>query len=114
MPQELTDAARIDGAGETRILFRIFLPLNWGITWALAIVLFIWTWNNFFWPFIVMSSTPKMTIPIGITQVTSWYGIAYGRVMASAVLAALPMAIVYIIFQRKVSEGVAMTAGIKG
>jgi multiple sugar transport system permease protein len=114
MPQELTDAARIDGAGEIRILFRIFLPLNWGITWALAIVLFIWTWNNFFWPFIVINSTPKMTIPVGITQVNSWYGIAYGRIMASAVLAALPMALIYIIFQKKVSEGVAMTAGIKG
>jgi multiple sugar transport system permease protein len=114
MPQELIDAARIDGAGESRILFRIFLPLNVGITWALAIVLFIWTWNNFFWPYIIINSTPKMTIPIGITQVQSWYGIAYSRIMASAVLAATPIAVIYIIFQRKVAHGVAITAGIKG
>jgi multiple sugar transport system permease protein len=114
MPQELVDAARIDGAGESRILFRIFLPLNVGVTWALAIVLFIWTWNNFFWPYIIINSTPMMTIPVGITQVQSWYGIAYSRIMASAVLAATPIALIYIIFQRKVAHGVAITAGIKG
>ena len=113
MPRELTDAARMDGAGEWRILFRIFLPLNWGITWALAIVLFIWTWNNFFWPFIIIASTHMMTIPVGITQVQSWFGIAYPRVMASAVLAGLPTAILYLIFQRRVAQGVAITAGIK-
>jgi multiple sugar transport system permease protein len=113
MPMELSDAAKMDGAGEYRILFRIFLPLNWGITWALAIVQFIWAWNNFFWPFIIINSTPKMTIPVGITQVQSWYGIAYPRELASAVLAALPTAILYLIFQRRVAQGVAITSGIK-
>lgn len=113
MPQELSDAARIDGAGELRILFRLFLPLNQGISWALAILTFIYAWNNFFWPFIVINSTPMMTIPIGITQVQSWYGIAYSRQMASAVLAALPTVILYLAFQRRVAEGVAITSGIK-
>lgn len=113
MPQELSDAARMDGAADFRILFRLFLPLNWGITWALAIVLFIWSWNNFFWPFIIISKTPMMTIPVGITQVQSWYGIAYPRQMASAVLAALPTAVLFVIFQRRVTQGVAITSGIK-
>jgi len=113
MPAELSDAAMIDGAGEYRILFRIFMPLNWAITWALAIVLFIWAWNNFFWPFIIINSTPKMTIPVGITQVQSWYGIAYPRQLASAVLAALPTMVLYLIFQKRVAQGVAITSGIK-
>jgi multiple sugar transport system permease protein len=113
VPRELREAARLDGAGETQILFRIFLPLNWGVTWAMAIVVFIWTWNNFFWPFIIVNSTSMMTIPVGITQVESWYGIAYSRLMASAVLAALPTAVVYVLFHRRVAQGVAMTAGIK-
>ncbi len=113
MPLELSDAARMDGAGDFLILFRIFLPLNWGITWALAIVLFIWSWNNFFWPFIIISSTPMMTIPVGITQVESWYGIAYPRQMAAAVLAALPTAILYLIFQKRIARGVAITSGLK-
>lgn len=113
MPAELSDAAKIDGAGDYRILFRIFLPLNWAITWALAIVLFIWAWNNFFWPFIIINDTPKMTIPVGITQVQSWYGIAYPRQLASAVLAALPTTVLYLIFQKRVAQGVAITSGIK-
>jgi multiple sugar transport system permease protein len=113
MPQELSDAARMDGAADLRILFRLFLPLNWGITWALAIILFIWSWNNFFWPFIIIGKTPMMTIPVGITQVQSWYGIAYPRQMASAVLAALPTAVLFVIFQRRVAQGVAITSGIK-
>jgi multiple sugar transport system permease protein len=113
MPGELSDAARMDGAADLRILFRLFLPLNWGVTWALAIILFIGAWNNFFWPFIVTSKTPMMTIPVGITQVQSWYGIAYPRQMASAVLAALPTAVLFVIFQRRVAQGVAITSGIK-
>lgn len=113
MPQELTDAARMDGAGEFRILFRIFLPLNLNITWALGIVIFIWTWNNFFWPFIIIGSNSMMTIPVGITQVQSWFGIAYSRQMASAVLAGIPTAVLYLIFQRRVTQGFAVTAGLK-
>jgi multiple sugar transport system permease protein len=113
MPMELSDAARMDGGTDLPILFRLFLPLNWGITWALAIILFIGSWNNFFWPFIVIGKTPMMTIPVGITQGQSWYGIAYPRQMASAVLAALPTAVLFIIFQRRVAQGVAITSGIK-
>ena len=113
MPAELSDAARMDGGTDLRVLFRLFLPLNWGVTWALAIILFIGAWNNFFWPFIVVSQTPMMTIPVGITQVQSWYGIAYPRQMASAVLAALPTAVLFVIFQRQVQQGVAITSGIK-
>jgi multiple sugar transport system permease protein len=113
MPLELSDAARMDGGTDLRILFRLFLPLNWGVTWALAIILFIGAWNNFFWPFIVIGKTPMMTITVGITQVQSWYGIAYPRQMASAVLAALPTAILFVIFQRRVAQGVAITSGIK-
>jgi len=113
MPAELSDAAKIDGAGEYRILFSIFMPLNWGITWSLAIVQFIWAWNNFFWPFIIINDTPKMTIPVGITQVQSWYGIAYPKQLASAVLAALPTMVLYLIFQKKVNQSVALTSGLK-
>ena len=54
-----------------------------------------------------------MIIPVGITQVQAWYGIAYPRQMASAVLAALPTVILYLIFQRRVAEGVAITSGVK-
>ena len=113
MPPELADAARLDGAGEFRVLFSVFLPLNWSITFSLAIVTFIAAWNNFLWPFIVMNDTAKLTIPVGITQVQSAYGVAYAKTMASAVTAAVPTVIAYLIFQRRVTEGVMATAGLK-
>jgi multiple sugar transport system permease protein len=114
VPRELRDAAVIDGAGELRILLSVYMPINWGITWALAIVTFIGAWNNFFWPFIIATSTDMMTIPVGITQVKEMYGVAYARTMAVAVMAGLPVALAYLIFQRKVTEGIMVTAGLKG
>jgi multiple sugar transport system permease protein len=113
IPQELGDAARMDGASEFRVLFSIYLPLNWAITFSLAIVTFIAAWNNFLWPFIVMNDTSRLTIPVGITQVQSAYGVAYAKTMASAVTAAVPTVIAYLIFQRRVTEGVMATAGLK-
>ncbi|WP_350245462.1 carbohydrate ABC transporter permease [Deinococcus sonorensis] len=114
IPPELADAARIDGASEWRVLFGIFLPLNWSITFSLGIVTFIAAWNNFLWPFIVMNDTSKLTIPVGITQVQSAYGVAYAKTMATAVTAAVPTIVAYLLFQRRVTEGVMATAGLKG
>ena len=114
IPREFRDAAVIDGAGEFRILFNIYVPLNLGIIWALAIVTFIGAWNAFFWPFIISTTTEMMTIPVGITQVQESYGIAYAQTMAVAVLASLPVVILYLIFQRRVTEGIMVTAGLKG
>jgi multiple sugar transport system permease protein len=113
MPREMSDAAKMDGAGEFRVLFQIFVPLNLAITWALAIILSIWTWNNFFWPYIIENTTPMMTIPVGITQTQSSYGIHFGRDMATAVLAAIPTVVLYLVFQKRVAQGVAITSGIK-
>lgn len=113
VPRELGDAARIDGASEFRVLFGIYLPMNWNITWALAIVTFIAAWNNFFWPFIITNATPMLTIPVGITQVQSAYGVAYAKTMATAVMAAFPTVIAYLLFQRRVTEGIMATAGLK-
>lgn len=114
MPHELRDSAVMDGAGEFRILFNIFLPINWGITVALAIVTFIGAWNAFFWPFIITTQEGMMTIPVGITQVADAFGVQYARTMAVAVLAGFPVALAYLIFQRRVTESIMVTAGIKG
>lgn len=114
VPGELHDAAVIDGAGEARILFNVYLPINWGITWALTITTFIAAWNAFFWPFIITSTENMMTIPVGITQVNNAFGVQYARTMAVAVLAGLPVVAAYLIFQRRVTEGIMATAGLKG
>lgn len=114
VPVELRDSAIIDGASSLRIFRSIYMPLNMGITWALAIVTFIGVWNSFFWPFLITTSESMMTIPVGITQVSDAFGVRYARTMAMAILAGLPVVVGYLIFQKRVTEGIMMTAGLKG
>lgn len=114
IPKEFREAAVVDGASEFDIFLKIFVPMTWGVTAALAIYTFITTWNNFFWPFLVASSDTSMTVPVGIVQVHEAFGVQYARNLAGAVLAALPVAAAYLIFQRRVTEAVMLSAGIKG
>ena len=114
VPRDFRDAAIMDGAGEFSLLFRIYLPMNWGITTALAIITFIGAWNLFLWPFLAVSSEDKMNITVGITQVHDAFGVQYARDLAVAMLAALPVAVVYLLFQRRVTEAIMLSAGIKG
>jgi multiple sugar transport system permease protein len=112
--KDFREAAVIDGANEFQLLFRIYLPMNWGITTALAIITFIGAWNLFLWPFLAVSSEDKMNITVGITQVHDAFGVSYGRDLAVAMLAALPVALVYLVFQRRVTQAIMLSAGIKG
>ncbi len=114
VPKEMREAVVLDGGGEFTILFRVYLPLNWGITTAMAIVTFITVWNAFLWPFLVVTSENMMTIPVGITQVNDAFGVAYARLMAVAMLAALPVILAYVIFQRRVTEAIMISSGVKG
>jgi multiple sugar transport system permease protein len=88
--------------------------MNWGVTTALAIITFITAWNLFLWPFLAVNEQEKMNITVGITQVFDAFGVKYARDLATAMLAALPVAIVYLIFQRRVTHAIMLTAGIKG
>lgn len=114
IPREFREAALIDGANEFHLFARIYLPMNWGVTTALAIITFIGAWNAFFWPFLVTTSENTMNVAVGITQVNDAFGIFYARELAGAVMAGLPVAVVYLIFQRKVTQAIMLTAGIKG
>jgi multiple sugar transport system permease protein len=114
VPTDFREAAVIDGAGELQVLFRVYLPMNWGITTALAIITFIAAWNLFLWPFVAVNTEDKMNITVGITQVHDAFGVSYGRDLAVAILAALPVAVVYLIFQRRVTQAIMLSAGIKG
>jgi multiple sugar transport system permease protein len=114
VPKDFREAAVMDNAGEFRILFKVYLPMNWGVTTALSIVTFIWTWNAFLWPFLSVTRTEMMTVPVGITQVSDAFGVYYARELAAAVLAGLPVALAYLLFQRRVTEAITLSAGIKG
>ena len=113
IPHELEDAARVDGAGRFRIYWQIWMPLARPAIAAVAIFTFVISWNNFLWPFIIVTNTDMMTIPVGIATVQSSYGVRYADIMASAVLAGLPLIIVFLFFQRQIVQGVAGT-GLKG
>jgi multiple sugar transport system permease protein len=114
VPKDFREAAVIDGASDFQLLFRIYLPMNWGVTTALAIITFIAAWNLFLWPFLAVSSEDKMNITVGITQVHDAFGVSYGRDLAVAMLAAMPVAVIYLIFQRRVTQAIMLSAGIKG
>ncbi len=113
VPIELEDAARIDGAGRPRIFWSVVLPLSRPILASVAIFVFIGAWYNFLWPFLVVNDTALMTLPVGLQTVISAYGIVYSQVMAQAVLAALPLILVFLVFQRQIIKGVA-TSGFGG
>jgi multiple sugar transport system permease protein len=114
VPPEYAEAARIDGAGDFSILWKVYIPLSGNIIWAIAIIIFIGAWNNFLWPFIVINSPDMMTVPLGLTQVQDAYGLYYAQLMAAAALGALPVIIAYLIFQKRVTEGFLSATGVKG
>lgn len=114
VPKDFREAALMDNASEWRILTKIYLPLNWGITTALSIVVFISAWNAFLWPFLAATKTETMTVTVGITEVQDAFGISYARLLSAAVLTGLPVALLYLLFQRRVTEAITLSAGIKG
>ncbi len=114
VPRDFREAAVMDNASEFRILFKVYMPMNWGVTTALSIVTFIWAWNAFLWPFLAVTKTEMMTITVGITQVNDAFGVFYASQLSAAVLAGLPVALAYLLFQRKVTQAITLSAGIKG
>ncbi len=113
IPRELEEAATLDGASRLRVYWQIWMPLARSAIAAVAIFTFVAAWNNFLWPFIVITDPDMMTLPVGLSQVQTAYGIRYAQIMASAVLGGLPLLVVFLFFQRQIVQGIAGT-GIKG
>jgi multiple sugar transport system permease protein len=113
IPHELGEAAIVDGASQFRVFWQIWLPLARPALAAVAIFTFVASWNNFIWPFIAITNTNMMTIPVGLANVQSAYGIHYAQIMASAVLGGLPLLIAFMFFQKQIVQGIAGT-GLKG
>jgi multiple sugar transport system permease protein len=112
IPDELLEAARVDGASWGRVYWRVFMPLSRPVVSAVAIFSFVWAWNNFLWPLLATNSPDMMTLPVGIATVQEAYGVNYAQLMASAVLGAVPLLFVFLLFQRRIVEGIAGT-GLK-
>lgn len=113
IPKELEEAARVDGAGLWRTYWSVIMPLSRPVIAAVAILTFVWTWNNLLLPLFVMSNPDLMTIPVGLSTVQGSFGLRYSDIQAGAVLAALPLVVLYLFFQRQIVEGVT-GSGLKG
>jgi multiple sugar transport system permease protein len=113
IPDELLDAARIDGAGEYRIFFRIILPLCGPALATLAILTFLGSWNAFLWPLVVASTEDMYTLPVALAlYAVGQNATRYGLLMAGSVVVVLPIIALFLLLQRYFVRGITMT-GIK-
>ena len=114
IPAELEDAARIDGAGPWQIFTRILLPLSQPVLGALAIFAFRSAWNDFLWPLIAVNKPDMFPLPVALALLRGAYAAeSYGPIMAGAALSALPLLIVFLVANRRIVEGVRVSA-LKG
>lgn len=113
LPDDLLEAARVDGAGEWRIFFRIVLPLCRPALATLAILTFLASWNNFLWPLVVATTEDKYTLPVALALYSvGHYQIYYGLLLAGAVVVVVPVLVVFLVLQRHFLRGIA-TTGLK-
>jgi multiple sugar transport system permease protein len=113
LPDELIQAARIDGAGELRIFFSVILPLCGPALATLGILSFLGSWNNFLWPLVVAQSEDKFTLPVALALYSVGQNATqYGLLLAGSVVVVVPIIVVFLALQRYIMQGIAMT-GIK-
>jgi ABC-type glycerol-3-phosphate transport system permease component len=113
IPNDYIDAARIDGASELRIFFLVILPSVKPAIATLLIIKFLWSWNEFFWPMVVISSPEMKVVTMGLMSFTNMYFIEYNLLTAAAVISILPILLIFVTLQRWVVQAVVMS-GLKG
>ncbi len=100
LPQEIEDAARVDGASRLGVFWRVVLPLSWPVLIAVAALTFVGSWNNFLWPLIISTTDATRTLPVGIAAYPS---------LAGATVTALPALLVFLLLSRHITRGVHFT-----
>ena len=110
MPGELFDAARVEGVKEWQIFLRIALPLARPTMAALAIILFLVSWNNYLWPLLINSRPGMMTAPVALGTLIGLTRVAWGGIMAGAVMLTAPILVIFILLQRHFIAGIAAGA----
>jgi len=113
LPKDFVDAARIDSCGEFRIFWQIMLPLMTPAVGAMIILQAMGSWNAFVWPMIVTGAREMMTLPVGLSTMITPYGNNYDMLMPGAVLAVIPIAVIYLFKQNAFIDGMTV-GGVKG
>ncbi|HJB41878.1 MAG TPA: carbohydrate ABC transporter permease, partial [Candidatus Gemmiger avicola] len=113
IPNEIMESARIDGASETKIFLRLMLPLAKPIMSVLAIFAFLWRWNDYMWPLVVIRDSNKYTVQLALANFSGQYAVDWGSLLAMSVLTMIPVLILFLLFQKQFMKG--MVAGaVKG
>ncbi|MGW8887221.1 carbohydrate ABC transporter permease [Streptomyces sp. NPDC055749] len=108
-PRELIEAASMDGAGRWTILWRIVLPMSWPTLSVLCVFFFVWSWNEFLYPLVLLISNENQTVPLGLSVMQGQYTSDPTAMSAAALLGIIPMIVFFLLFQRSLTRGV--TAG---
>ncbi len=112
IPDELIEAARVDGASNLRIFFRIVLPLCKPLIAVMVLLSFMAQWNDFLWPLIVLKTPELYTLPVSLRFLQGQYDANYGGLMAMALLTCLPLVVLFLLLQRYFVQGLARS-GLK-
>ena len=113
LPIELEEAARIDGASRLGVLFKIVLPLSGPVLATVAVITFLWTWNDFLWPLVTIYNPDNMTLQLGLTTFQGAHQTNTNLLMAANVMSVIPVLLLFFLAQRYFIRGIA-TSGLKG
>lgn len=113
LPDEILEAARIDGANEFFIFHRIIFPMAKNGISSIAIFQFLWTWEDYLWPYLVINTKEKQLLAVGLKMFSGQYSTDYGALFAATAISIIPVLLIYLIFQKQFIAGVA-SAAVKG
>lgn len=112
IPDELIEAAKIDGASTASIFMRIMVPLSLPAISTLTIFSFVWRWNDYLWPFLVINDDKMRTVPLALANFVGQYAVRWGDLLAMTTLSIIPTLIIFLLFQRYFMKGIS-TTGLK-
>lgn len=111
LPRDLSEAAQIDGASPLQFLFRVLIPLSWNVIGALAVIQFVFVWNMYLWPVLIVSDQDRQVIQVGLQGLREVdAGLTFGPLMLAALIASIPPTIVFIALQKPFMSGFALSA----
>jgi sn-glycerol 3-phosphate transport system permease protein len=109
IPADLADAARVDGAGPLRFLWSVLIPMSWNTIAALALIQFIYMWNQYIWPLVIIRENNRQLIQVGLRSLTNQQDTTnWGFVMAAAILAMIPPMVIFLLLQEQFTKGFAL------
>ena len=113
LPTDALEAARIDGANEFYIFHKIVLPMSKNGIFSIAIFQFLWTWEDFLWPYLVITNKDKQLLAVGLKMFNGQYSTDYGALFAATAISIIPVLLIYLFFQKQFIAGIAASA-VKG